>query len=202
MDKRDQETLKRELRMCCVRGLPFDLRADEDGERVLRGYAAVFNRWSEDLGWFIEQIAPGAFKNSLKNDDIRSLWNHDTADVLGRNMAKTLELKEDDTGLAIKIMLPDTQSGRDHYATVKRGDVSQMSFGFTTIADAWRWEKDKTPERTLEEVRLWEVSPVTFPAYPDTSIAARSMDHEKKAVFGWRESLDLRRRALDVESVA
>ena len=201
MDKRDQETLKRELRLCCARGLPFDLRADEDEERVLRGYAAVFNRWSEDLGWFIEQVAPGAFKNSLKNDDIRSLWNHDTADVLGRNMAKTLELKEDDTGLSVKIMLPDTQSGRDHYATVKRGDVSQMSFGFTTIADAWRFEKDKTSERTLVEVRLWEVSPVTFPAYPDTSIAARSMDHEKKSVFGWRESLDLRRRSLDLESV-
>lgn len=151
-----------------------------DGELPkLVGYAAVFDSLSEDLGGFREKIAPGTFKKSIRRHDIRALWNHDPNFVLGRRKSKTLKLKEDEHGLKMTVTPPDTQWARDLLTTIERGDVDQMSFGFRTIVDEWE-EKKNESIRTLKEVELVDVSPVTYPAYTDTTIALRSLEE-------WRE---------------
>ena len=152
-----------------------ELRVDqgENKKPAIKGYAAVFNKLSEDLGGFREQVAPGAFKNTIAKDDIRALFNHDPNYVLGRTKNGTLKLTEDDKGLAIEIEPPDTQWARDLQESIRRGDISQMSFGFIALKDEWKEEKGKTPVRTLIENWLRDVSPVTFPAYPQTSVKVR-----------------------------
>jgi uncharacterized protein len=147
---------------------------DEDTTPKITGYAAVFNELSENLGGFREQIAPGAFTRTLQTADVRALWNHDPNFVLGRNKSGTLHLAEDERGLRIEITPPDTQWARDLITSMKRGDVDQMSFGFRTVDDAWE-ARGKENIRTLKEVDLFDVSIVTYPAYPQTSVSARSM---------------------------
>lgn len=147
----------------------------DNKQAVIDGYAAKFNSQSEDLGYFVEKIAPGAFANTIANDDIRALWNHNWDLILGRNKAGTLRLVEDDVGLKIEIDAPDTVCGRDAVESVRRGDVTQMSFGFQTIQDHWEKVGD-TYVRTLLEVKLFEISPCVYPAYTDTSVSARNLD--------------------------
>lgn len=148
-----------------------------DGKPVIRGHAAVFNQLSEDLGGFREQIAPGAFTEAIAGDDVRALWNHNPDIVLGRNLAKTLRLAEDTRGLAIEIDPPDTQWGRDLVVSMERGDITQMSFGFSVRPNGQNWGKDDEGRaiRTLTKVRLYDVSPVTYPAYTQTDVAVRSL---------------------------
>jgi len=139
------------------------------------GYAAVFNQLSEDLGGFREKISPGAFRKTIQEADIRALWNHDSNYVLGRNKSGTLKLEEDSHGLRIEITPPETTWAKDLITSMKRGDVDQMSFGFRTIKD--RWENDGGRNiRTLLEVELFDVSPVTYPSYPQTEVQARTWD--------------------------
>ena len=156
----------------------FELRAVEDGDGMtFTGYAAVFNSPSEPLP-FIERIAPGAFKRSLKaRNDIKLLWNHDTGAVLGSTRAGTLRLEEDSYGLRVTAVLPPTTLGNDVRTLVQRGDVSAMSFGFSVPANGDSWNAEGT-ERTLKSVRIHEVSIVAFPAYQQTSGTAtvRSFD--------------------------
>ena len=151
---------------------------DDSGMRHITGYAAVFNTFSDDLGFFREKIDPGAFAETIINDDIRALWNHDSNYVLGRNVSRTLTLSEDDQGLKIDIAPPDTQWARDLATSIDRGDISQMSFGFRTISDRWEM-KNGDEVRTLEKVQLFDVSPVTYPAYPDTRVGLRSKESWK-----------------------
>jgi hypothetical protein len=143
---------------------------------LIRGYAAVFNAWTEIVpGLFRERIAPGAFRRTLRDADVRALLNHDPNYVLGRNRAGTLQLHEDKHGLAVEIAPPDAQWARDLMVSMKRGDISQMSFGFRP--DKWTEEPGGPGEPldvTLEAVRLFDVSVVTFPAYPQTEAWARS----------------------------
>jgi len=150
------------------------VQSDPGKPTILEGYAAVFNQMSQDLGGFFERIQKGAFANSIAKDDIRALLNHDSNIVLGRNKANTLELSEDEYGLKIKITLPDTQAARDLAVLIARGDINQMSFAFETKIDEWHEEAGNIIIRTLIEVKLYDVSPVTYPAYLQTSIAARS----------------------------
>ena len=145
---------------------------------TIRGHAAVFNQLSENLGGFREQIAPGAFSGALANCDVRALYNHDSNYVLGRNTSGTLRMSEDETGLAIEIDMPDTSYARDLAECMKRGDINQMSFGFRTLKDAWA-ETNGEFVRTLLDVELFDVSPVTYPAYPQTDCAVRSLDAYK-----------------------
>lgn len=159
----------------------IDGGGDAEPSRIV-GHAAVFNALSEDLGGFREKIAPGTFAKTIKADDIRALFNHDSAFVLGRNKAGTLDLEEDREGLAISIDPPDTTFARDLLVSIERGDISQMSFGFRTVSDEWADQDKQTPVRTLTEVRLLDVSPVTFPAYPQTDVALRALDE-------WRAGL-------------
>ncbi len=159
--------------------LPVELRADKDGKlKLLVGYAAVFNSIT-DIGWFREQVAPGCFTDTIKEDDIRGLFNHDSNMILGRNVAKTCSLTEDSRGLYFEIDVPDTQAGRDVATSVKRGDVTGCSFSFSTLADEWDYSDEDSPLRTLKKVRLYDVGPVTYPAYTDTSVAARSLEAAK-----------------------
>lgn len=140
----------------------------------ISGYAAVFNKLSEPLGRFREKIAPGAFADSVKGD-IRAFWNHNMDFILGRSTAKTLSLEEDQLGLKFGLNLPDTNIGRDVMTSVKRKDVTGMSFGFMVSEDTWERGKPGEPHiRTLLKVDLFEISPVVFPAYPQTSVSARS----------------------------
>ena len=154
----------------------FRVERREDGKKLIRGHAAVFNV-ETDLGWFRERIAPGAFRESIETDDVRALFNHDSNFVLGRNKAGTLVMREDERGLYVEIDPPDTQAARDLVTSIERGDISQMSFGFQTIKDSWETEENAAKDlRTLEKVKLWDVSPVTFPAYQETDVAVRSHD--------------------------
>ena len=151
-----------------------------EGQRVIAGHAAVFHSLSEDLGGFREKIAPGAFDETASTDDIRALFNHSPNFVLGRNRAGTLRLREDAKGLAVEIDAPDTQTARDLMTSIDRGDVSGWSFGFRTISDLWERKDGGMEERTLVKVRLIDVSPVTFPAYPQTDLALRSLNEWRK----------------------
>jgi HK97 family phage prohead protease len=153
--------------------------ASSEKGKIVDGYAAVFDSPTEIDTWFgryRESIEPGAFTKTLKENDIRALYNHNPDWVLGRNKAGTLDLREDDHGLAVTIKLPDTSYASDLAESLKRGDIDQMSFGFEIIRDRWIFTKNdaELDERTLLEVRLWDVSPVTFPAYPQTEAHLRT----------------------------
>lgn len=143
-----------------------------DDQRTITGYAAIFNALSEEMWGFREKIAPGAFSETLSGD-IRALWNHDTSIVLGRTRAGTLRVAEDDRGLRIEIDAP--QSAHQQIEALERGDVDQMSFGFRATGEEWT-NDDHGPIRTLTGIELLEVSPVTFPAYPATSVSVRNID--------------------------
>jgi hypothetical protein len=151
--------------------------ATEQSPRRLSGYAAVFNTPADILGRFQERIAPGAFRDSLGSADQVALWNHDSSFPLGRKSAGTLRLQEDSQGLTFSLDLPDTQMGRDVHTLVTRGDIRGMSFGFTVPQNGDEWAMiDGKRTRTLVRVDLAEVSPVTFPAFPSTSVEARSLE--------------------------
>lgn len=152
----------------------FELRTGGDGLNF-RGYAAVFDSPSEDLGGFRETIAPGAFAKSLrrKKGDIRMFLNHDWNVVLASRGAGTMRLSEDAHGLFVDADLPDNEWGRPVRDAVARGDITSMSFGFNVPKGGETWTAERT-ERRLTEVYLHEVSPITaWPAYPATSASVR-----------------------------
>lgn len=151
--------------------------SESENGAVIEGHAAVFNSWSETLGGifpFKEKVRKGAFNESIGRDDIRALFNHDPNYVLGRNRAGTLELVEDDVGLRVRINPPDTSWAKDIVTSIRRGDISQMSIGFVVEEDKWSTE-DGIDTRELRKVQLFDVSPVTFPAYTATDVGVRAM---------------------------
>jgi HK97 family phage prohead protease len=155
----------------------FELRdAAEGNGMTFVGYGAVFNSDSEPLP-FTERIAPGAFSRSLRSrNEIKMFVNHDTTQVLASKRAGTLRLSEDTHGLRVEADLPDTTAGRDMAFLIKRGDVADMSFGFSVPRGGDSWSDDGAT-RELREVRLHEVSIVTgFPAYAATTASVRSLD--------------------------
>ena len=167
---------KKELRM-----LPMaELRVAENdgGGSYIEGHAAVFDSWSETLGGilpFKEIVRKGAFNESIGKDDIRALFNHDPNYVLGRNRAGTLELVEDEVGLRVRITPPDTTWAKDLQASIRRGDITQMSIGFIVEEDKWSTENG-IDTREIHKVQLFDVSPVTFPAYTATDVGVRAME--------------------------
>lgn len=154
----------------------LEVRAAQDAPAKLIGYAAVFNRDTVIAGYFRERIAPGAFSAAIQEDDVRALFNHDPNFVLGRTTSGTLALSEDETGLLYEVDPPDTQIARDLMTSIKRGDVSQSSFGFQVVREEWRTPENRAelPTRTILEARLFDVSPVTYPAYEETTAEARA----------------------------
>jgi len=146
----------------------------------IEGYAANFNSLSEDLGGFREMLMPGCFADALKTSDVRALFNHNPDKILGRNVAGTLRILEDEKGLRFSVDPPETSYAKDLQISMSRGDVNQCSFGFRVAedGDAWRKEPDGTYLRSILKVdRLFDVSPVTYPAYAATSCAVRSLEN-------------------------
>lgn len=169
-------TNKLERRAYTLVGLEIRAAEEADGQRTIVGHAAVFDVWTDILWGFRERVVRGAFTKSIAEDDVRALWNHDPNFVLGRNKAGTLALAEDDRGLAVTITPPDTQWARDLIVSIERGDVSQMSFAFEVQREEWARTENDVWERSLLEVKLWDVSPVTYPAYEETDVGVRGRE--------------------------
>lgn len=153
-----------------------ELRAKGGGDKptVIYGHAALFNS-PADSGWgWSEQVAPGAFAHAIQTDDVRALFNHNPDCVLGRNKSKTLALQEDQEGLYFEVEAPSTTWAADLVTSMQRGDINQMSFGFSARKAEWDYSVDP-PLRTLIEVTLYDVSVVTFPFYGDTEAQVRSI---------------------------
>jgi HK97 family phage prohead protease len=161
---KETRAAQREIR---TQEINFEIRAlDETGMRF-SGYAAVFNEPSQDLGGFVEYIKPGAFARSLNTRNrMMLLWNHDTSAPLASTRNGSLSLREDARGLFVEATLPDTNLGRDIAELVRSGTIDAMSFGFKVQKDSWN---DAGNVRTLEDVSLFEISLVSYPAYESTA---------------------------------
>ena len=157
----------------------FQVRQQDD-DKYIEGYFIRFNEETKLWKGAFEEVDPKAVDDSLKNNDIRCLFNHDTSIVLGRTGNGTLELKKDDKGLfgRVKINQKDKQA-MDILARIERGDINACSFGFNIIKEDIQNRDDGSVKFILREIDLKEVSPVTFPAYPTTSISARKKDYEQ-----------------------
>ena len=149
--------------------------ADEEAPKLV-GYAAKYGI-KTDIGWFIEKIRAGAFDDALETSDVRALKNHNPDLLLGRTSSGTLRLDTNNVGLRFAIDAPDTTTGRDTVEEVRRGDLAGCSFSFTVAEDEWKHFDDKPSERTIVKIgRLYDIGPVTFPAYEDTTVGVRSLE--------------------------
>ena len=159
----------------------FEVRADGDEPPHIVGMPIRYNVWSDDLGGFRERVLPGSMTKTLGESDIRGLFNHDPNMVIGRNKAQTMTLADEADGVRMDAVPPDATWATDLLASMRRKDIDQGSFGFRSIRDEWREgdervvKKDDLWERDLLEVQLFDVSVVTFPAFAQTRIDARSL---------------------------
>ena len=163
-----------------TRTINSQFKTREDGGTLrIEGYFAVFDSTTELWPGAFESIAPGAFTEAITRDDVRALIDPETLYVLGRNIPSTLELREDERGLWGCILInPNDQDAMNLYARVQRGDVSQCSFGFDVLNEKTEFFEDGSIKWTIKEVRLYEVSVCTFPAYKETEVEARKKDFE------------------------
>ena len=171
---------------------------------VIRGMAAVFNSVSENLGGFTEKIMPGAFVKAI-GDDVRALINHDSSLVLGRTKSGTLKISETERGLEFECNLPDTSYARDLKSSMDRGDIDQCSFGFSVPEGGDSWQKDASGqwERTINTVsRLYDVTIATYPAYPETSCALRSLEKIRAETIPPFDDTEIRKLRLEIEAAA
>lgn len=177
-----------------VRSVPttFETREADDGQLIISGYFSVFNTIYEIGPGMSESVAPGAFRNSMQND-VRALTNHDTTLVLGRTTAGTLKLLEDAAGLYGEITInPKDSDAVNTYERVKRGDVSQCSFGFQITKEDTEIREDGSVHWTIRDVNLFEVSVCTFPAYEETNVKARSeqlAEIQERTIAAWKENM-------------
>ena len=178
--------------------MKLEIRASSDitleGKKIV-GRPIVYNSQSEDLGGFIEIIAPNAFRDSLQGD-IRALVEHDTKLILGRTSSKTMRIGEDSQGVFVEIDPPNTRTASELIASVERGDISGMSFGFTVNQDGANWNFDKNPAlRTITNAKLHEVTITSMPAYRATNVevATRSMQEHYRS-----HSLDLAIKRMEM----
>jgi len=166
-----------------ISGDDMELRVDDGDSPRMSGYAAKFGKWSVDLGGFTEKIRAGAFDEALIDCDVRALKNHDPNLILGRTTSKTLRLDTNSVGLRFEVDVPDTTTGRDTVQEIRRKDITGCSFSFTTAEDDWKYLEDGTVQRTIIKVgALYDVGPVTYPAYPDTTVAARSLEAQRQSM--------------------
>ena len=172
---------------------------EEGGNKILRGYAAVFDSLSENLGGFREKIAPGAFDDVLDND-VRALVDHKSDKILGRTRSGTLRLSIDQRGLAYEVDMPETTTAQDLMISITRGDISQSSFGFTVEDDDWSEDEDGRVIRTIKKVGLLlDVSPVTYPAYQATDATMRSLEQFSETQK--QSTVDIKRKRLEIDTL-
>ena len=158
----------------------LELRAEGDGEsgRTTKGYACLFDNVTSIGGYWQERFAKGAFSKSLGERDVVALHSHDDGRPMGRMSRDTLRITEDDKGLGFENDLPDTQDGRDLATSIDRGDIEGMSFRFRALKEEWDETQDP-PMRTVIEAELFEITYTAFPAYPDTEVGMRSLEHAR-----------------------
>lgn len=157
----------------------FKVEKRDDGQpRKIVGYAAVFNSQADIGGYWREEIAPGAFTRAIAEDDVVACINHEDWPLLGRNTAGTLKLAEDARGLRVEISPPDTESAQELIVAMERGEINKMSFAFNALRQEWDETQDP-PVRILREVKLYDVSVVTRPAYDDTEAGLRSLEEAR-----------------------
>lgn len=185
-------------------GVSVETRAD--GKRTIVGYASVFHDPNDAGTEFelrpgvIERVGRNAFDRALREkQDVRGLYNHDPNHLLGRLGAGTLRLSVDSRGLRYEIDPPDTQTGRDVLASIERGDLAGSSFSFDTDKAPVVRRADGTAVRTLEDVNLYDIGPVTFPAYKSAHAGARALPVVSEAVEKELAELD---KAAEAERVA
>ena len=173
----------------------------EDGTPVIIGHASLYDSRSQNLGGFYETIERGAFTPELiEKSDVRALINHDQNLILGRSTSGTLKLEADEKGLRYEFDVPDTTYGKDLLVSMKRGDIDSSSFAFTVKRDTWSSDEEGNDIRTINEIeRLYDVSPVTYPAYSeanDLTVAQRGLAVYKEKVQKEEEEEDLVMRSL------
>lgn len=200
---------------------PAKIETRADGAKVLSGYAAVFHRQGDPGTEYelwrgcVERIAPGAFARAIKErHDVRGLANHEPSQLLGRLPAGTLRLVEDTVGLRYEIDLPDTQIARDVAVSIERGDLTGSSFAFRATVVQWTEEAD-IEVRTLVDLDLYDVGPVTYPAYAATTAGLRSDGDdtgakaerdawraEQRRISGQATAIAIRARMAEIDSLA
>lgn len=189
----------------------------EDGGHKISGYAAVFGSRT-DLGGFTEEIQAGAFSGVVGKSDVRALFNHNPDYVLARSSSGTLRMKEDDQGLYYELDVPNTRTGTELVELIKRGDITGNSFSFSVEPgsdnEEWKPAEDKSDSpfpkmhRIIKRIKqLFDLGPVTFPAYDKTTVSARSeelarAEAEKRAAEQMKTLQDNRRRRLDLKGKA
>lgn len=154
--------------------------------------------WYGDI--IVEQIASGAFDESLVNRGVVGLWSHDTSQVLGNTKSGSLRIFNTKSELRFELDIPNTTVGNDAWELIKRGDVDGVSFGMKVTKDKWSSEKrgeEKIYKRSILNAELFEISPVAFPAYPSNEVSARSFDDYKEQEK--RASVEYRKRKLELE---
>lgn len=177
--------------------LKVELREAEGQTTKIVGYTAVFNqeiRYDTWFGSFKEKISKNAFSRALEEKhDVRALRNHEPDNLLGRTKNGTLTMRADDNGLFVEITPGDTTIGKDTIEMIKRGDLSGMSFAFVVTGESWKEGKDGEPDmRTITDLDLYDVGPVTYPAYDETTAGLRDLS----------ETLLMGKRSLHGDQIA
>ena len=156
--------------------VPVEARGTDGSGMKVGGYAAVFNRVSENLGGFVEQVGSGAFNDARSRGwpDVMARYNHDDNMLLGTTGGGTLSLSIDRQGLQYEVVVP--QARADVYELVTRGDIRKSSFAFRVLPDGddWAVTDQNYPLRTVQNLQLIDVAPVNSPAYTDTTAGQRS----------------------------
>lgn len=184
---------------------PITIEERADGGKTLIGYAAVFHRASDPgteyelPGGVFERIDRQAFRSALGRDDVRALFNHDPSLLLGRSGAGTLRLSVDDQGLRYEVDLPNTSTGADVSEWIRRGDVTGSSFSFSVDKQEFRRDGEKRV-RLLQELSLFDVGPVTYPAYGGTTVGVRSADDCREAEAALAAEKERQRLAVQVRA--
>jgi uncharacterized protein len=191
-----------------IRALPVTLEireaGEEEGKRTIKG-AIKYNTESQVMrDWwgdqFVEEIATGAFDESLKTRGVVGLWSHDTSKVLGSTKSGTLRLESTEKELRFELDLPNTTVGNDAWEMIKRGDVDGVSFGMRVTKDKWSQIErngEKIYKRSILDAELYEISPVAFPAYPANEVSVRSLDEYREQQK--RASNEYKKRKLLME---
>ncbi|PGB51839.1 HK97 family phage prohead protease [Bacillus anthracis] len=201
-----EKSAKKEMKE--IRALPMTIEVrevnEDEGKRTISGSIKYNNESAEMRDWwgdtFVEEIAEGAFDESLKIRDVVGLWSHDTSQVLGNTKSKTLRIENDKKELRFELDIPNTTVGNDAWELIKRGDVDGVSFGMKVTKDKWSSEErenGKLYKRSILNAELYEISPVAFPAYPTNEVSVRSLDDFKAGEK--RVADEFRKRKLQIE---